>query len=482
MQPRRDLIDKTLSVGCWSEHAGDSSQRMEAGVERVRESYWACGALAVLAIVGFQSVARGASRLIWQVSLDGGTTWQSGTGIKAYTNTTLKVRAIVDWTGTTAYGFAGLAQKIYIDNYDSTDGGALVATNGVGYRVPPYDYGPSPTLAVRSTGFTQRICAVNSGGVELNIAMGQLSPGSPTYSRANPAPFFRFDYAIGPVPNRTIVIMSDVALDDGIPSAFFYHPSLTSGPTKFGETGVVVRAKVDVLPNPGCQVLSEPGDQKLVPGATASFTFGFSDPAATYQWRKDGEPMTDDSRISGSKSPSLVIRGVGAGDAGGYDCVVSGACNSTSSRIAALECTASPNEQPKGGTFAAGNLVVLNGQSSQTEGVTYQWHKDGTPVSESSVFSGAKAPILMIASINPTQSGAYTVAVTNACGTTISEPANVTIYCAADFNADLSIDFSDFDAFVAAFEHGEPRSDINGDTFLDFEDFDAFVQAFERSC
>jgi hypothetical protein len=54
--------------------------------------------------------------------------------------------------------------------------------------------------------------------------------------------------------------------------------------------------------------------------------------------------------------------------------------------------------------------------------------------------------------------------------------------CDADFNADGFLDFTDFDAFVEAFEAGNASADFNGDGFLDFTDFDAFVAAFEAGC
>ncbi|MDX2116909.1 MAG: GC-type dockerin domain-anchored protein [Planctomycetota bacterium] len=54
--------------------------------------------------------------------------------------------------------------------------------------------------------------------------------------------------------------------------------------------------------------------------------------------------------------------------------------------------------------------------------------------------------------------------------------------CAADFNADGFLDFTDFDLYVAAFEAGNPSADFNADGFLDFTDFDDFVSAFEAGC
>lgn len=54
--------------------------------------------------------------------------------------------------------------------------------------------------------------------------------------------------------------------------------------------------------------------------------------------------------------------------------------------------------------------------------------------------------------------------------------------CAADFNNDGFLDFTDFDAFVAAFEAGGAAGDFNKDGFIDFTDFDAYVSAFEAGC
>ncbi len=54
--------------------------------------------------------------------------------------------------------------------------------------------------------------------------------------------------------------------------------------------------------------------------------------------------------------------------------------------------------------------------------------------------------------------------------------------CAADFNGDGFVDFTDFDAFVNVFESGDASGDFNADGFIDFTDFDAFVSAFESGC
>ena len=68
--------------------------------------------------------------------------------------------------------------------------------------------------------------------------------------------------------------------------------------------------------------------------------------------------------------------------------------------------------------------------------------------------------------------------------TVANRPTLIVMYtlCTPDFNRDGFLDFTDFDAFVAAFEAGTSEADFNGDGFLDFTDFDAFVGAFEAGC
>ncbi len=58
--------------------------------------------------------------------------------------------------------------------------------------------------------------------------------------------------------------------------------------------------------------------------------------------------------------------------------------------------------------------------------------------------------------------------------------------CPADFDGDGTVDFFDYDAFVACFEGGAcppgKTADFDGDGSVDFFDYDAFVVAFETPC
>lgn len=58
--------------------------------------------------------------------------------------------------------------------------------------------------------------------------------------------------------------------------------------------------------------------------------------------------------------------------------------------------------------------------------------------------------------------------------------------CPADFDADGSVDFFDYDAFVTCFEGGAcppgKSADFDADGAVDFFDADAFIEAFEAGC
>jgi hypothetical protein len=64
----------------------------------------------------------------------------------------------------------------------------------------------------------------------------------------------------------------------------------------------------------------------------------------------------------------------------------------------------------------------------------------------------------------------------------VSRPFTLTNPCPPDFNLDGFLDFFDYDAFVTAFETGDPRADFNQDGFADFFDYNDFVGAFESGC
>lgn len=137
---------------------------------------------------------------------------------------------------------------------------------------------------------------------------------------------------------------------------------------------------------------------------------------------------------------------------------------------------------PSGGTLYAGDQITLTSAATSSGTVTYRWKKDGVNLFNSAVYAGVTTPTLTIAPTDPTQSGSYTLAVTNTCGVTTSNAAAVIVRCRADFNDDGSVDFFDYLDFVGAFSQQLPSADINADGEIDFFDYLDFVARLSVGC
>jgi hypothetical protein len=135
------------------------------------------------------------------------------------------------------------------------------------------------------------------------------------------------------------------------------------------------KVSADTLHLPGWARFSETGapwiarqtfGQVVACGGTASFSItpaqGYE--PLTYQWRKEGLPITPGSTGTGSTitsdGPSLTILNVGAADAGDYDCVLSNECGSATSAAASLTVTAcSPADFDQDGDVDGDDLTLL---------------------------------------------------------------------------------------------------------------------------
>lgn len=170
---------------------------------------------------------------------------------------------------------------------------------------------------------------------------------------------------------------------------------------------------IDVSP----MVTVPPATQSACTGGSASFSVTATGGSLTYQWRKNTV------NVGGATSPSLVVSGVVAGDAGSYDCVVTNACGTATSAAAALtvNTAAGISTQPVGATVCSGGAAAFSVVATGSPTPTYQWRKAGIPI------AGATASTYSIPSATASNAGVYSVVVTNSCGTATSANAVLTI-------------------------------------------------------
>jgi hypothetical protein len=191
-----------------------------------------------------------------------------------------------------------------------------------------------------------------------------------------------------------------------------------------GGCGTATSAGAFLNVQPPTVIGTGPVSQTVCQGTNASFSVAATGLALTYQWRKDGNPLSNGGNILGATSAALSITGVGAGDAASYDVQVTGTCGTTQTSSAAtltVNPTTAINTQPTSQTACAGTGVTFS-VGAVGASLSYQWEKDGNPI------GGATSATYTIASLVVGDQGDYTVVVTGACGTPIeSSVATLTV-------------------------------------------------------
>ncbi|MGB7569199.1 MAG: immunoglobulin domain-containing protein, partial [Chitinivibrionales bacterium] len=132
----------------------------------------------------------------------------------------------------------------------------------------------------------------------------------------------------------------------------------------------------------------------------------------SYQWYKG-------STTVGTNSSSFPIKPIAFTDSGAYTCAVSNGCGNATSKIITLLVSSRPTitTQPKSQTLYLSQPDTFSVVATGVPQPTYQWKKNGAAI------SGQTGASLIIASPGVSDSGKYTVTVTNSAGAVISDTA-----------------------------------------------------------
>ncbi|WP_237702440.1 immunoglobulin domain-containing protein [Opitutus terrae] len=139
----------------------------------------------------------------------------------------------------------------------------------------------------------------------------------------------------------------------------------------------------------------------------------------TYQWRKEGLP------IDGATQSSFSIATTRLEDAGNYSVVVTNPAGSVTSREAALVVNpptpVSFVRQPQGVAIVEGQDAYLSVEVAGSPPFSFQWFKDGVPISDATLSS------LRLTALRQIDAGSYTVRVTNPAGPCDSNSAAIAV-------------------------------------------------------
>ena len=180
----------------------------------------------------------------------------------------------------------------------------------------------------------------------------------------------------------------------------------------------------------------QPTNQMVGAGTTATFAVTASGTAPLgYQWQVNGTNLVDGTNLftgeifSGSNTNVLAISNVQTNDEGNYSVIVMNAGGSVTSSNALLTVVVSPliTVQPTNQTVGLGSPATLAVTAIGMMPLSYQWQLDGTNLTDGGGLIGSTTDTLTINSAQLTNSGTYTVIVTNQAGSVTSSNAVLTV-------------------------------------------------------
>lgn len=170
----------------------------------------------------------------------------------------------------------------------------------------------------------------------------------------------------------------------------------------------------------GPLITQDPISQTASTGATAVLFAEVAGVAPiTFQWIKDGSPITESERISGATSAVLFIGEAELGDAGSYILEATGADGAVSSQAAVLTLATPPKitAQPQRQAVGEGEPAHFSVSATSSSPLSFQWMFNGQPI------VGATASIYTVAAASSEWVGQYSVRVSDAATSIMSEPA-----------------------------------------------------------
>lgn len=171
-----------------------------------------------------------------------------------------------------------------------------------------------------------------------------------------------------------------------------------------------------------CQttISSHPQNQTIASGQSVSLSVSASPGSPTYQWYTGTAPDTS-SPIGGATSSSVLVSPT---QTTSYWVRVSGCGSPQNSNTATVTviCTPAINTHPQGATINSGQTANLSVSATSATTITYQWYQGSSGNTSTPVGTNSSS-----LSVSPATSTSYWVRLTNACGSSDSFAALVSV-------------------------------------------------------
>ncbi|HUA66415.1 MAG TPA: immunoglobulin domain-containing protein [Alphaproteobacteria bacterium] len=166
-------------------------------------------------------------------------------------------------------------------------------------------------------------------------------------------------------------------------------------------------------------ITSQPTNEIVSQGGTAIFNVAAAGSLPlSYQWSFDG------NEITGATNAALILADAQFGQSGGYTVLVSNIFGFVLSSNVSLTVLSPPaiTMEPTNQSVAVGGTATLSVTAGGTVPLNYQWSFDNVNI------PGATSAILVLSNVQLSQSGDYSVVVTNIYGAAQSSNAVLTVY------------------------------------------------------
>jgi uncharacterized repeat protein (TIGR03803 family) len=188
-------------------------------------------------------------------------------------------------------------------------------------------------------------------------------------------------------------------------------------------TGSVTTSNAVLTVNDSLFIASQPQSQTVGAGSNVTFNVSvYGAPPFVFQWYFKGAPLG--SPATGTNFSSCTLTNVGANQAGNYSVEVVNGYGSLMSSNAVLTVQVFPpvmGLQPSSQSVMVGSSASFNASVSGTPPFHYQWRFNGT-----SLLNATNAAYV-IQAVGATNTGSYSVVVTNLAGSATSSNALLTV-------------------------------------------------------
>jgi hypothetical protein len=241
---------------------------------------------------------------------------------------------------------------------------------------------------------------------------------------------FLFDDAGPGSPDlcQTVLDLASLGLNQPIASLTFSN--LSQNPTQ--DCGIFALSGAVMPPQPiiARQPLSV---TNTIPSQAAVFSVvAMGAPALAYQWFFSASGVTGSfAPLAGQTGPDLVLDFPGPTNAGSYRVVVTNSYNTLTSLVATLSLFRAPvivqQPEPPSATLFAGRSFNLSVVANAALPVYYSWSQNGIPV------PGGTNSVFAFNPLEVTNSGDYSIIVSNAFGAATSSVVSLTIIAAPNY-------------------------------------------------